>query len=119
MFGDDFGQVMPMTLCFTVGGVDTDDLPGYWDLKKLAAAGDRDDPPLIDTNLSCWTVTRPGVVHFNAVRIPGNTLDAFELSRAEAEGRRRAESARQGLESAAQRHDRLRPNGVGKRRRRR
>jgi len=88
-FGDASGEVMPMTLNFLVGGVDTDSVP-FGRLKELTAAGDSDAPPLVNTHLSCVSVPRAGFVHFNAVRIPGNTLEARTLSFAEAEGRRRA-----------------------------
>jgi hypothetical protein len=92
MVGDDSGKVMPMTLNFVVGGVDMGAMPSGTELKRLAAAGDRDTPALINTNVSCVSSPREGFVHFNAIRTPGDTLDARDLSFAEAEGRRRAEN---------------------------
>ncbi len=93
--GDDQGHVMPMTLNFILGGVDTDNLPG--NLKALAKEGDKDTPALINTNLSCTSIPRKGWMHFNAVRIPGGTIDTRDLSTAEAEGRRRVENYLQWL----------------------
>jgi hypothetical protein len=89
-FGDRAGRVMPMTTNFVVGGVNVDEVPTRDELRKLCAAASRDGPRLINRHVSCLTVSRDkGWVHFNAVRIPGNTIEPFELSRAEAEGRRR------------------------------
>ena len=91
-FGNEDGIVMPMTTKFVVGGVDTDVAPNCPKLKELAKASGDDDPQLINTNISC-TRNRPnGRVHFNAIRVTGNTLDPFDLSRAEMEGRRRVEN---------------------------
>ncbi len=92
MLGDDDGLVMPMTLNFAVAGADVDRVPPTAELKRLCAAGADDDPPLVNTNLSCFTVLPNGHVHFNAIRIPGDTLDPFDLSRAEMEGRRRVDN---------------------------
>ena len=88
MFGNEAGQVMPMTMNFMIGGVKK---AGYGsvNLRKLAAAGGDDDPPLINTNVSCVSSPREGYMHFNAIRTPGNTLDPADLSRCEAEGRMR------------------------------
>jgi hypothetical protein len=88
-FGDERGNVMPMTLNFIVGGVDTGLLPRTPELRKLAAAGADDEPALANTNVSCVTSPRPGYVQFNAIRTPGNTIDPGDVSRCEAEGRRR------------------------------
>jgi len=88
-FGDESGNVMPMTLNFMVGGVEVEKLPSAQELRKLAAAGPDDDPPLINTNVSCISSPREGYVHFNVIRTPGNTLDPADLSRCEMEGRRR------------------------------
>ncbi|MHC4716670.1 MAG: FAD-dependent oxidoreductase [Planctomycetota bacterium] len=89
MIGDEDGNVMPMTLTFIVGGVDTDNIPTGRDMKERAAAGPDDDPPLINTNMSCMTALPGGRVNFNAVRISGDPLQPAQLSAAEAEGRRR------------------------------
>ena len=80
---------MPMTLNFMVGGVEVEKLPPTPELRKLAAAGAEDQPPLINTNISCFSSTREGYVHFNAIRTVGNTLDPADLSRCEMEGRGR------------------------------
>ncbi len=88
--GDEQGQVMPMTLNFIVGGVETSKLPRTEVLRERAMAGERDTPPLINTNVSCFHALPNGRVHFNAVRIPGSGIDPKALSHAEAEGRRRA-----------------------------
>jgi len=87
-FGDSAGRVMPMTTNFIVGGVDVDRIPGRDELRKLMASGG--DPPLVNRHVSCLSVDREKRwVHFNAVRIPGDTIDPADLSGAEAEGRRR------------------------------
>jgi len=91
-FGDESGTVMPMTLNFRVGGVDTDNLPGWQELKDIAREGDKDDPPLINTNLSTFGSRQKGYVHFNAIRVPGSTIDPGELSFAETESRRRVDN---------------------------
>ena len=91
-FGDASGTVMPMTLNFIVAGVDTSKVPPISEFRKLAAAGANDDPPLMNTNISCVTVPREGFLHFNAIRIPGNTLEATDLSRCEIEARGRVEN---------------------------
>lgn len=90
-FGDEQGKVMPMTLFFVIGGADPSMIP-WPDLRKLCAEGGKDNPPLINTNLSCTSVGPSGMIYVNAIRIPGNTLDPLDLSRAEAEGRRRVEN---------------------------
>jgi hypothetical protein len=90
--GDEQGLVMPMTLNFAVAGADWAAIPPGDELKKLCAAGAADDPPLINTHLSCFSRMPNGHVHFNAIRIPGNTLDPFEVSRAEVEARRRVQN---------------------------
>lgn len=92
MLGNELGKVMPMTLNFIVGGVDHAQMPTSKEIKAMATVGDKDTPALINTNLSCTSWRRPGELHFNAVRVPGNTLDPMDLSRAEIEGRRRAEN---------------------------
>jgi hypothetical protein len=89
MFGDEDGNVMPMTMNFIVGGVDNSRAPSGLEMRVLAAKGDKDTPALINTNVSCISFCRPGTMHYNAIRIPGNTLDPSDLSRAETEGRRR------------------------------
>ncbi|MBI5724077.1 MAG: FAD-dependent oxidoreductase [Planctomycetes bacterium] len=90
-FGDEAGKVMPMTLFFVIGGADLPKIP-WGELRKLCAEGGKDNPPLVNTNLSCTSIGPSGMIYINAIRIPGNTLDAFDLSRAEAEGRRRVEN---------------------------
>jgi len=92
MFGDEAGDVMPMTLNFVVGGVEIDRFPSTPRLRELAGRGAADDPPLINTNVSCVTSPRPGFLQFNAIRTPGNTIDPHDLSACEAEGRRRVEN---------------------------
>jgi len=88
-FGDESGNVMPMTLNFMIGGVEVEKLPSGPEMRKIAAAGASDDPPLINTNVSCFSSPRDGYVHFNAIRTPGNTLDPIDLSRCEMDGRSR------------------------------
>jgi len=92
MFGNADGAVMPMTLNFIVGGVDTAAFPPTSELRKLARSGASEDPPLVNTNVSCVTIPREGFVHFNAIRVPGNALDASDLSRCEIESRGRVEN---------------------------
>jgi len=93
-FGDDSGRVMPMTTNFIVGGVDVERIPNRKALRDRCSRGDQDDPPLINTNLSTFSVlAEKGWAHFNAIRVSGlSTIDAVDLSRAEAEGRRRVEN---------------------------
>ncbi len=88
--GDDDGLVMPMTLNFAVAGVEAERVPD--DLKDRCRRGAEDDPPLINTNLSCTSWTPGGLLHFNAIRIPGDTTDPMDVSRAEIEGRRRVDN---------------------------
>jgi len=97
--GDGHGKVMPMTLFFTVADADLGNLPSNQEMQKLCAAGNRDTPALINTNISCMHTAPNGLVYFNAIRIPGNTLDPFEISRAEMEGRRRVENFVQWLKA--------------------
>ncbi|MFB3893120.1 MAG: FAD-dependent oxidoreductase [Phycisphaerae bacterium] len=92
MFGNEDGKVMPMTLNFIVGGVDNARAPSGEQMRKLAAKGDKDTPALINTNFSCLSYFRPGTMHFNAIRIIGNTIDPTDLSNAESEGRRRVQN---------------------------
>ncbi len=87
--GNERGEVMPMTLNFIVAGVDTAKLPPIATLRQRAAAGEADNPPLINTNISCFHDVGRGRVHFNAIRIPGNGTDPDALSHAETKGRRR------------------------------
>ena len=91
-FGDASGAVMPMTTKFIVGGVNTEAVPTRQEMKKLCGAGEKDKPALLNLNFSTYALKPDGRVHFNAIRVPGNTLDPFDLSRAEAEGRRRVEN---------------------------
>jgi hypothetical protein len=81
-----------MTLNFAVAGADLGRLPSIGDLKTLCAAGAADDPPLLNTHLSCFSLMPNGQVHFNAIRIPGDTLDPLAVSRAEMEARRRVQN---------------------------
>ena len=92
MLGDAEGKVMPMTLNFMVAGVDTANMPSGREIVAMAADGGKDTPALVNTNVNCISMPRVGVVHFNAIRISGSTLDAADLSRAEIEGRRRVEN---------------------------
>lgn len=92
LFGDDRGNVMPMTLFFVVAGVDRDRVPKFHEVKLRCDRGAADTPALINTNLSCWHMAPNGLLYVNAIRVPGNTLDPFALSAAEAEGRRRVEN---------------------------
>jgi len=92
MFGDERGKVMNLGLMFIVGGVDSDAIPPRDEIKRMVRAGGKDDPPLINTAIGTLSVPRSGYVHFNAVSIPGDPLDAADLSRAETEGRRRVEN---------------------------
>jgi hypothetical protein len=92
LFGNEEGIVMPMTLNFIVGGVDTAFIPDHKEFKQRAAKGDKDTPALLNTNLSCRHIYPNGRVHFNAIRITGSTLDPWSLSGAEAEGRRRVDN---------------------------
>jgi hypothetical protein len=92
MFGNEQGAVMPMTLNFMVGGVDMACLPKFTDLQKQAAAGSGDNPPLINTNLSCWSYCRAGNIQFNAIRVTGNTIDPIDLSNAEVDARMRVQN---------------------------
>jgi len=93
-FGDGNGRVMPMTTKFIVGNVDGDRAPSGAELKKLAVAGANDSPALVNTNVSCLAGKgEKRWVHFNAIRISGrNTVEPFDLSDAEAEGRRRVDN---------------------------
>lgn len=85
--GDETGTVMPMTTNFMIAGLDPARMDQVKDLKQTAAAGGSDTPPLLNTNVSCTSSWRPGVMHFNAIRIPGSTLDPMGLSKAESRGR--------------------------------
>jgi len=90
--GQDDGTVMPMTLNFIVADVDTANLPDRKWFKQRVGRGGEDMPTLLNPHFSCWSVLRAGTVHFNTIRIPGDTLDAFDISRAEIEGRRRVQN---------------------------
>ncbi len=90
-FGNDAGEVMPMTLNFLVGGIDLDTMHKY-DVVEMIRNGDNDTPKLINTHFSCSSEPRPDFMQFNMVRLPGNTLDPVDLSKAEMEGRRRVEN---------------------------
>ena len=92
LFGNEEGVVMPMTLFFVVGGVDYTRFPKFHEVKALMARGAEDDPPLINTNISCWHTDSKGLLYVNAIRVTGNTIDPFDLSAAETEGRRRVEN---------------------------
>ncbi len=90
-FGNDAGEVMPVTLNFVVGGLDVDKLD-LDNLDNKIRNGGGDTPKLINTNISYACTPRPGLIHFNMIRLTGNTLDPFDLSANEMEGRRRAEN---------------------------
>ena len=90
--GDEAGVLMPMTLNFILGGVDTDNLTPYSVVKAAMAHGDEDTPPLINKDLSCWSTFRKGYLHFNSLHVPGSGLDPASLSHAEAEARRQVEN---------------------------
>jgi hypothetical protein len=90
--GDAEGRVMPMTLFFAVGGVDLQRWPGRFKIRERVKTGPQDTPPLLNPHLSLAVVAPSGLIYFNAVRIPADTLDPFAVSDAEAEGRRRAEN---------------------------
>ena len=90
--GNECGEVMPMTLNFVVAGVDTARLLPIAELRRRAMAGPGDQPPLVNTNISCFHALPNGRVHFNVVRVPGNGVDPDSLSRAETEGRRRVQN---------------------------
>ena len=89
MQGNERGEVMPMTLFFVLAGVDRDRMPRGGELKELCRQG---APELINTNFSCAHFGGLGLLYVNAIRVPGNTLDPFDLSHAETEGRRRVEN---------------------------
>ncbi len=90
--GDEEGRVMPMTLNFSVAGVDPKRVPRREEMKKRCAAGADDDPPLINTNFSTAHFNPNGWYHVNAIRVGGDTLDPFDVSRAEIESRRRVQN---------------------------
>lgn len=92
LMGDEAGNVMPMTTFFAVANVDHDAFPEKAWIKKRIKTGAQDDPPLINTWLSTLGTPPNGLVYFNAIRVQGNPLDPFDLSRAEAEGRGRVEN---------------------------
>lgn len=91
-FGNEDGLVMPMTTKFVVAGVDTKRMPSWQQHWDLISKGSEDTPKLINTHMSTYRVRPHGRVHFNAIRVPGNTLDPVDLSRAEMEGRMRVEN---------------------------
>lgn len=91
IYGDGQGRAQPMTLNFIVAGVNTDALD-HGGMYKLASKGANDDPPLINTNISCHTIPHPGWVHFNAIRVPADTLEAFSVSHAEIDARYRVDN---------------------------
>ena len=88
--GNETGRLMPMTTNFIVGGVDLDRVPEREEFRAMADKGDQDTPALINRNISCIRgKDAKGWMHFNAIRMPGlSTIDPFDLSKAEAEGRR-------------------------------
>jgi len=90
--GDEDGNVMPMTLFFALADVDTANMPSHEQMLTLCAAGGADSPPLENTNFSCLCIAPNGLVYINAIRVGGDTLAPFDISRAEAEGRRRVEN---------------------------
>lgn len=84
------GLAQPMTLCFRVGGVDTDRMPDRQELNRLydeaRARGEIDCPR---ENLLWFPSVHPGFIHFNTTRVVRRrAIDAWELSQAEREGRR-------------------------------
>jgi hypothetical protein len=93
-FGTDSGRVMPMTTKFVVGGVDLARAPDRNTLRERCKRGAEDDPPLVNLNLSTFRAKADkGWAHFNAIRVSGlSTIDPFDLSAAEAEGRKRVEN---------------------------
>lgn len=91
VYGDGHGHAQPMTLNFMVAGVDSEHMD-HAGMYRLAAAGASDEPPLININISCHTVPHPGMVHFNAIRVPRDTLDAASLSAAEMDARHRVDN---------------------------
>jgi hypothetical protein len=92
MFGDDEGKVMNMSLMFTVAGVDTASIPDRDEIKRMVRQGDDDDPPLKNNKIGTLSVPREGYVHFNAISVPGDTLDPSDVTNAEIESRRLVEN---------------------------
>ncbi len=92
LVGDEAGHVMPMTMNFAVAGEDLSRPLNGQVLREMIPKGDKDEPALINTHFSTAHRTPSGLTHFNAIRIPGDTLDVFDVSRAEIEGRRRVEN---------------------------
>lgn len=88
MFGNEEGVVMPMTLFFVLDGIDYGVFP-WGELKKLCQEGPAHTPALVNTNLSCMHRSPAGLLYMNAIRVPGNTLDPLDVTKAEIEGRRR------------------------------
>jgi len=92
MFGDEEGKLMNMSLMFMVGGVDTDAIPEQDEIKRMVRAGEKDDPPLRNNKIGTLSVPRRGYVHFNAITVPGDTLNPGDVTNAETESRRLVEN---------------------------
>ncbi len=84
------GLAQPMTLCFRVGGVDTDRMAQRSEINRLydeaRTAGEVDCPR---DNLLWFPSVHPGFIHFNTTRVVKlKAVDAWELTEAELEARR-------------------------------
>lgn len=102
--GDDDGSLQPATHCFSLGGVNYEryttgvNLHGSNKNSPVHAMAGSDRYPLITDTHFCNNTIFPGAVGFNAGHIDNvNGCDPFSLSRALAEGRRKAAQIRDGL----------------------
>ncbi|HEY8475064.1 MAG TPA: FAD-dependent oxidoreductase [Natronosporangium sp.] len=79
-------RVQPMTATFRLGGVDVEKLSTTELHERLRKAADTYNLPRLDG--SVHRTLLPGVVHTNLTRVTADPTDPWQLSAAEAEGRR-------------------------------
>jgi len=87
---DEDGLAQPMTLCFRVGGVDTERMPSREEISRLyAEAQARGEVECPRDNVLWFPSVHPGFIHFNTTRVIRlSAVQAWELSEAEREARR-------------------------------
>ncbi len=80
----------PMTLCFRVGGVDTETMPSRREINQLyVEAQTRGEVDCPRDNVLWFPSVHPGFIHFNTTRVVRRkAVDAWDLSAAEVEARR-------------------------------
>lgn len=87
------GQVQPMTLSFRMANVEVARMPGRDEINALYdAAKARGEVKNPRENVLKFSSVHPDVVHFNTTRVVGkSSIDGWEMTDAEIEGRRQVE----------------------------